>query len=224
MRGSRVVIGALAACFASPAASGAQDRPADGTRFAPDAFLDPVARQIYTTAYDQWDALGDNIERYTARIENRAEVAVRALRRKRVLYHSQSAVRAFWERDREAVIQVLGSKAQYPFRELSREEYENNRTDGRPWWLGELPFDTPFEPGSDQLFVGADPDSEPFQPTDDAPWLAHPLGEGADTLYRFQSGDTISLDFPDGQRFDAIRLDVLPRRSDPHLINGSLWI
>ena len=224
MRGSRVVIGALAACFASPAASGAQVRPADDTRFAPDAFLDPVARQIYTTAYDQWDALGDNIERYTARIDQRIEVAVRALRRKRTLYHSQSAVRAFWERDREPVIQVLGSAAQYPFRELSREVYLDIGNGGSPWWLQELPFDTPFEPGSDQLFVGADRNSEPFQPADDAPWLAHPLGEGADTLYRFQSGDTISLEFPDGQRFDAIRLNVLPRRSDPHLISGSLWI
>lgn len=214
---------AIAVVVSGVAASGpatAQDLSPDGARFVADAFLDPVAREIYTTAYDEWDNLGESIERYTARIDQRMEVAVRALWRKRVLYHSQSAVRAFWERDHESVVQVLGSTAQYPFRDLARAE----GTNGMPFWLSELPFDEPFEPGSDQLFVGADRNSEPFQPVDDEIWFAHPLGEGADTLYRFQSGDTISLDFPDGRRFEAIQLDVLPRASDPHLISGSLWI
>ena len=220
MRRTGLAIAVVVSSVAASVPATGQDIAANENRFAADAFLDPAAREIYTTAYREWDNLGESIERYTARIDQRMEVAVRALWRKRVLYHSQSAVRAFWERDQQAVIQVLGSTAQYPFRDLAREEVTN----GMPFWLGELPFDEPFEPGSDQLFVGADRNSEPFQPADDDIWFAHPLGGGADTLYRFQSGDTISLDFPDGRRFEAIRLDVLPRESDPHLISGSLWI
>lgn len=223
MRGTTgFAVAAVAFLVAAPGAAAAQDPSTDTTRFAPDAFLDPAARAIYTIAYDEWDNLGKSIERYTARIDRRMEIAVRALRRKRVLYHSQSAVRAFWQRDHQAVIQMLGSTAQYPFRDVAREETVTN---GVPFWLTEFPFDEPYEPGSDQLFGGAaDRNAEPFQPTDDFIWFAHPLGAGADTLYRFQSGDTIALELADGQRFEAVQLDVLPRSSEPYLVSGTLRI
>lgn len=223
MRGAGHALALVACCVALPAAAAAQDPPPEPPRFRADAFLDPVAREIYTIAYDGWDALGETIERYTARIDQRFSVGVRALLRKRVLYHSETSVRAFWERDRRAIIQVLGSRAQYPGRDIARRAHAEDDPP-EPFWLEEFPFNEPFEPGSDQLFGESDRRAEPFQPTDDDFWLAHPLGEGADSLYRFRSGDTITLDFPDGQRFEAVQLDVLPRESDPHLISGTLWI
>ena len=230
-------LGAIALLVPPPAIS-AQEPPPAHTRFAPDAFLDPVALEIYTIAYDGWDELGESVERYTARIDHRISAGVRALGRERTLYHSESAVRAFWQRGRRSVVQVLGSRAQYPGRDLallrdeqavmhmpgSEEEREITVQMGQLTRLEELPFDEPFEPGSDQLFIGANRNEEPFQPTDDDFWLAHPLGEGADTLYRFRSGDTTSLQFPDGRRLDAVQLDVLPRRADANLITGTLWI
>ncbi len=227
-----------AALLVSPSAASAQEPPPPHARFAPDAFLDPVAREIYTIAYDGWDELGESVERYAARIDQRISAGVRALGRERILYHSESAVRAFWQRGRRSVVQVLGSRARYPGRDFallrdeqavmhmpgSGEEREITVQMGHLSRLEELPFDEPFEPGSDQLFIGANRHEEPFQPTDDDFWLAHPLGEGADTLYRFQSGDTTSLEFPDGRRLDAVQLDVLPRRADAKLITGTLWI
>ena len=191
--------------------------PPEPTRFAEDAFLDPAARELYTAAFDGWDVVGKTIERYTSRIDQRIAVKLRALRRDRVLYHSETAVRAFWERGQRSVIQVLGSRSQYPGRSFALDEGDLN-------WLSELPFDEPFEPGSDQLFVGGDRDDEPFQPSEDGFWLAHPLGLGADTLYRFQSGDTTTLTFPDGRHLTVVQLDVLPRELDPRRISGTLWI
>ena len=90
-------------------------------------------------------------------------------------------------------------------------------------WFEELPFDGPFAPGSDQLFVGTGEGAGYFIPAEND-YLAHPLGEGADTLYRFRSRDTTTITFPDGRRQAAVRLDVIPRETDPNLISGTLWI
>ncbi len=62
----------------------------------------------------------------------------------------------------------------------------------------------------------------------DAPDLAfdpgHPLAVGSEADYRFASGDTTDISFPDGRTLRVYELKVLPRRSDYRLMSGSLWI
>lgn len=184
------------------------------TRFAADAFLDPVARELYTAAFDGWGTLDESIVRYTSRIDQRIAAAIRTPLRDRVIYHNETAVRAFWERDYDAVVQVLGSRSEYPGRAIAMREGDLD-------WLEDLPFDGPFEPGSDHLFLGMNIDDDP---EDNEFELIHPLGSGADTVYRFQSGDTITLSLPDGRRIVAIQLSVLPREATARRISGILWI
>lgn len=213
-------IASAALLVPGPSTATAQPPPGQD-RFAPDAFLDPAARDLYTIAYDEWDAAGANVLRYTSRIEQRVAAGLRTPLRDRVFYHSETSVRSFWQRDRRSVNQVLGSRSEYPGRNFAIREAERS---GVLYWLQEFPFDEPFAPGSDQLFIGADREAAPFQPRDDSFWLAHPLGQSADTLYRFQSGDTTSVTLPDGRQLVTVRLDVLPREIDPRRISGSLWI
>ncbi len=193
------------------------DRARAQSRFAADAFLDPVARGLYTAAFDGWSALDESVVRYTARIDQRIAAAIRAPLRDRVLYHSETAVRTFWERDYDAVVQVLGSRSEYPGRAIAMEEGDLD-------WLEDLPFDGPFEPGSDRLFLGMGDDALGADPEDNEFGLIHPLAAGADTIYRFRSGDTLTLAFPDGRRLEAIQLEVLPREAAPQRISGILWI
>ena len=204
----------------APATATAQALPGQD-RFAPDAFLDPAARDLYTVAYDQWEAAGANVLRYTARIDQRIAAGLRTPLRDRILYHSETAVRSFWQRDRRSVVQVLGSRSEYPGRNFAIRAAERS---GVLYWLQEFPFDEPFAPGRDQLFIGGDRDQARFQPSEDDFWLAHPLGQGADTLYQFQSGDTTTVSLQDGRQLATVRLDVLPREIDPRRISGSLWI
>ena len=208
------VTAACSVCLPEPATA---QTPKEQTRFAADAFLDPVAGELFTMAFDGWGELGERVERYTARIDKRVSVALRGLRRDRVLYNSETAVRAFWERNRRPVVQLLGARARHPGRELALGASDLA-------WLDEVPFDAPFVPGSDQLFVGSDHGVTTFMPTENDFLLKHPLSEGADTLYRFRSGDTTTITLPDGRQFASVRLDVLPRVSSPHLISGTLWI
>ena len=213
MRATPLVLAlAVALTVTTPAPATAQ------SGFAPDTFDDPVAEELYTAAHANWKSLDETVMRYTALIRQRTALAIRALWRDRVIYHNETAVRAFWEREHMPVLQVLGTRSEYPGREIAIREGDLN-------WLEDLPFDRPFEPGGDRLLFGfPDQDNLALEPQDDDYWLAHPLAEGADSLYRFRSGDTLTLSFPDGRRLRAIQLDVLAREADAHRINGSLWI
>lgn len=154
-------------------------------------------------------------------------MAIRTPLKDRVLYRSETAVRAFWDRDHESVVQVLGSRSNYPGRAIAVREGDLD-------WLDDLPFDEPFEPGADRLLFGlADSDNEFLRvdvddrgtyDTGDSFWFAHPLADAADAFYRFRSGDTLTISLPDGRQFEAVELEVLPREADAHRITGVLWI
>jgi len=189
-----------------------------GRTFAPDAFEDPTARTLYGAAVRNWSSLDESILRYSARIDQRIAAAIRTPLKDRVIYRNETAVRAFWDHEYDAVVQVLATRSQYPGRSIAVRE-------GDLAWIEDLPFDEPFEPGGDRLLFGfGGEDSEGFEPAEEEFWFAHPLAEGADSLYRFQSGDTLTLSLPGGRRLQAIQLNVIPRVADVHRISGSLWI
>ncbi len=201
----------LCLLFAPPFAVGAQDA-ADSTPFATEAFADPAARVLFESAHANWKSIEQSVLRYQAVIRQRIAAAVRAPLKDRVIYRDETAVRAFWDHEYDAVVQVLGARSQYPGRSTARSQGDLD-------WLDDLAFDEPFDPGGDRLFFGA---SEGELIPGNV--IEHPLAAGADTLYRYSSGDTLTLSFADGRRLRAVRLDVLPREADIHRIAGTLWI
>ncbi|MEJ2540879.1 MAG: hypothetical protein P8188_13060 [Gemmatimonadota bacterium] len=185
---------------------------------AADTYLDPVAATLHEAARRNWASIDESVVRYTALIRQRIAAGLRTPLKDRTLYRNELAVRAFWDRDYDALVQVLGARAQYPGRSIAERE-------GALDWLDDLAFDQPFEPGGDRLFFGLeDPDDEGFEPDNEDFWIAHPLAPGADSLYRFESGDTLTIRLPDGRSLQTVKLDVLPRAADVHRITGSLWI
>ncbi len=196
------------------------------------AYADSVARNLHAAAVANWQRLDESLAHYAARIEQRMAAAVRTPLKDRVVYQSESAFRVLWRRDADPVTQVLGTRTRYPT--PSGSEARNFR------WLRDIPFDKPFDPAGDRLLFGLAreaPDSGEagaaarteirnlgaVGPADEF-WFAHPLADDAEAVYRFRSGDTLTLSLPDGSRLRAVQLDVLPRESDPHLVSGTLWI
>jgi hypothetical protein len=184
-----------------------------------DAFLDPTAESLFRSAQANWSSIDSSVVRYTAVIKQRIAAGIRTPLKDRTIYRNESAVRAFWDRDHDALVQVLGARSQHPGRELAKEEGDLD-------WMDELTIDSPFEPGGDRLFFSlfGEQDEDITDPTNSDFWVAHPLAPGADTLYQFQSGDTLTLSLPDGRRLRTVQLDVLPREADVHRISGTLWI
>jgi hypothetical protein len=184
------------------------------------AYLDARAGTLHDAASRRWGELDASVVRYTAEVQQRIAAQLRTPLKDRTLYRNETAARVFWDRDHDPLIQVLGARTRYPGRDLAR-------TEGDLDILEDLPFDGAFDPGGDRLLIGFnadDDDGDAFEPSDDDFWFAHPLAPGADTLYRFRSGDTTTLSFPDGRELRAVRLDVLPRVADVHRMTGSLWI
>lgn len=215
----------LALALTPPVALGAQDpagagRSGSGARadtVRGDAYLDPVARDLHGAARAAWREVDEAVLRYTATIRQRIAAAIRTPLKDRTVYRNESAVRAFWDRDHDPLIQVLGARAQYPGRSRALQEGDLD-------FLDDLAIDDPFEPGGDRLFFGLSNDDEAFDPESGEVWFAHPLAPGADSLYRYRSGDTLTLALPDGRRLQTVQLDVLPRQADVHRISGALWI
>lgn len=189
------------------------------TLLASDAFLDPTAEALFRAAQAGWLGIDSSVVRYTAVIKQRIAAGIRTPLKDRTIYRNESAVRAFWDQDHDALVQVLGARSQHPGRDQEKEE-------GNLSWLDELTIDQPFEPGGDRLFFGISNDAqeEITDPDESDFWIFHPLARGSDTLYRFQSGDTLTVSLPDGRRLRTIQLDVLPREADVHRITGTLWV
>ena len=130
-------------------AAGQEASPDSAGQVAPDTYVDPVARTLFEAAQTNWRSVDESIVRYTARIQQRIAAALRTPLKDRILYRNETAVRAFWDRDYDAVVQVLGTHSQYPGRSIAVREGDLD-------WLDDLPFDEPFEPGGDRLLFGLD--------------------------------------------------------------------
>lgn len=183
----------------------------------PDTYLDPAAGPLHRAASAQWEELDASVVRYTALIRQRIAAQIRTPLKDRTLYRNESAARVFWDRDYDPVVQVLGTRAQYPGRDIAIDEGDLDLLD-------DLTIEGAFDPGGDRLIFGLTDRDDVTEPDDDEFWIAHPLAPGADTLYTYRSGDTLLLRLPDGRELRAVQLDVLPRVADVHRITGSLWI
>ena len=185
------------------------------------AYLDATAAALHAAASNAWREIDESVVRYTAMVQQRIAARLRTPLKDRTLYRSEAAARVFWDRDHETLTQVLASNAEYPGREYAVAEEGFDLLD-------DFTIDGAFDPGGERLVFGFGSDDDDsvdaFQPSDDDFWFAHPLAPGADSLYRFESSDTLSLLLPDGRELQAVRLDVLPRVADVHRMSGSLWI
>ena len=206
-----LAVSLLAAAITAPLPTLAQ------SRFVPGAFEDPVARQLYGDAYDRWHALDTTVASYTALIRQRVAGALRTPLRDRVLYSNEHAVRTWWRRGARPVTMVLGNRTRHPGRDFALGRGEADLLDA-------MPYAEPFSPGDDHLLFGWNREDEVGPPGADGRALVHPLSHGADQSYRFRSGDTITVSFPDGRVVRAVALQFVPYRADAFLLTGTLWI
>jgi hypothetical protein len=189
-----VVVSAALAPTVLPAQTAAPD----------DAYRDPAARRLVARARERRGTLDRSISSYTTSMKERIGVGIRALRRDRMIYHRELALRITWRRDSVGHVAVLGARQGIPIA-LKGEQLPED--------LVQDAGDYAFDPSSDRLAIGSD-----------SGFIIHPLSDGSEAHYRFESGDSTLLSFPDGRRLRLYELRVLPRRSDAHLVAGALWI
>jgi hypothetical protein len=176
----------------------------------PDAYEDPAAAEIVARARAHKAGEDSSLLGYRAMVTQRVGVGIRALRRDRILYHHELVARVEWHRGDTARVQVLGARAGVPI----------VSSDGQvPEDLRDLFADLAFDPDADLLRFGGPARGDSVRHEG----LLHPLAPGAESSYRYRSGDTTVIRFPDGRSITVVELVVIPRRAEFRLVAGSFW-
>jgi len=186
----------------------AAQQPADSS-----AYLDPTARRLVAAARARRETVDRSISAYTVTMRERIGAGVRALRRDRMLYRRELALHIEWRRDSVGSIEVIGARQAIPAVRPRVELPEDLKGD-----VADYAFD-PADDGITVGFGGGDHDGE-----GKGVRLAHPLAPGSEADYRFATGDSTVLAFPDGRTIVLRELRVIPRRLDFQLMTGSLWL
>lgn len=182
--------------------------PSVGADTLPDAYLDPGARTLVERARERRSSVEGRIQSYSTLSRSRTTVGVRALRRDRTLYRCDEVSRIDWHAGDTIRVQVLGAREALPMFSGDLRAGDGDCGEGT------------FDPSADRLgFALGGGMSQ-----SDSTFLRHPLADDSELNYRFRSGGTTTLRLADGTTIRLLELQVLPRRSEPFLLSGSLWL
>jgi hypothetical protein len=170
-----------------------------------DAFADAATERFFTRARAARTDVDRSIRSYDAIVRQRVAAALRMPLKDRTLYREESAARVRWYRDAPNVVEILAARQQHP---------GGVEVPTRPSDFG-ADF---FDPAAERIYLGFETHD------DDSHWIVHPLAANAEAHYRYRTGDTLAIAFPDGRRLRVVELRVLPRERTPRLLSGSFWI
>jgi hypothetical protein len=175
------------------------------------AFRDAAARSILLLARAARLRQDSALTAYDATTYQRvsAGLGFTRLGRDRLAFRSEGATRVRWRRGTGAYVEVTGSRSVVPIAGKS----------GHVGIEGSL-SPVPYYPGSETLWIGA---SAARQAVDENEGIVHPLAEGSESYYVYESGDSATFRLPDGRSIRLRELKVRPRTPKWNLAVGSLW-
>ena len=175
------------------------------------AYRDATAREVVLRARSARLAQDSSLIAYDARALQRmsAKLGLRATGRERLMFRTESATRVRWHRETGAWIDVEGTRTAIPM------SFPGARAMARMLKMSPVPY----FPGREGLlrFTGME------RVTDQEGLFIHPLADGAEAYYRYDTGDTISYSLPDGRTIRIVEINVRAREPAFDLILGSLW-
>jgi hypothetical protein len=169
-----------------------------------DAYLDAGARELVERARERRWLFDRSIERYQVVAQERMSAGLRVAARDRLMFRRETAARIDWNRDTTVHIEVLGA------REIIPPVLKGMQL---PAALARSVAHLAFDPAGSELLMRMD-----------TTVMRHPLDRNSEAHYRFRSGDTTTIRLQDGREIRLYELTVEPRRRDPDLIAGSLWL
>jgi hypothetical protein len=175
------------------------------------AFRDAPARAILSLARSARMHQDSALQSYDATTYQRisAGLGLGRIGRDRLAYRAEQATRVQWRRGSGAYVEVTGSRSAMPIA----------GSDGRGTLNGDI-SPVPYYPGNESLWIGS---SAAKSAVDENEGLVHPLAEGAEAYYTYESGDSVTFRLPGGRTILLRELRVRPREPRWNLAVGSLW-
>jgi len=143
------------------------------------AYLDPAARRLVAEARARRETIDRSITAYRVTMRERIGAGVRALRRDRMLYRRELALRIDWRRDSVGRIDVIGAREAVPAVSSQVDIPEDLRGDVT---------DYAFDPADDRMTIGFGGGGEAHDGEGKGVRLGHPLAPGSEADYRFATG------------------------------------
>ncbi|MEO8564573.1 MAG: hypothetical protein ABI601_21040 [bacterium] len=175
------------------------------------AFRDPAAKAILLLAREARMRQDSALTAYDATTYQRisAGFALTKLGRDRLAFRSEGSTRVRWRRGIGAYVDVTGSRTVVPIAGKSAKvDIEGSLSP------------IPYYPGSETLWIGA---SAARQVVDENEGVVHPLADGSEAYYTYESGDSATFRLPDGRAIRLRELKIRPRTPRWNLAVGSLW-
>jgi hypothetical protein len=168
-----------------------------------DSYLDEGARALVQLARQRRLA-NLRIAAYTTTARERESVGLQAGLGEKLLYRRERVTRIAWERNGPVHIDLVGVREVTPVIKAEAQ--------------------VPSDITADLPTMVFDPAGGNLPALSDSGMVRHPLSDRGEQHYRFASGDTTEIRLPDGRTVRLIELRITPRRSDPQLVSGSLWL
>lgn len=190
--------------------------PADTVATA-DTYGDPGVRSLVVRAREARIRELEGIESYEARVWERIRAGLtgRSFRRERDLFLGERTASMRWEENGTRYIRWEGARQASPVAGRRSDE-DAGMAEELAQTLSSLSGGSSpifHQPGDDRILFGSEE------------WALHPLADTARAQYRYRSGDTLRITLPpDGRTVTLVEVRVEPRRADPRLVVGSLWI
>lgn len=135
--------------------------------------------------------------------------------RDRLLFRHEAAAHVRWQQGKGVWVDVKGARNAAPMvGKEARVEIDNETND--PDLMGEVPY----YPGYEPLWVGG---GDVARAQVDETEIVHPIADGAEAYYTYETGDSVSFKLPDGKVIQLRELRVRPRQPKWNLGVGSLW-
>ena len=175
------------------------------------AFKDPQARRILLLAREARMHQDSALQGYDATTYQRisAGFGFSKIGRERLAFRTESATHVRWRRGIGAYVDLTGSRTVIPI--------AGNDGDAE---IDDDISPIPYYPGSETLWIGGD---AAHKAVDENEGVIHPLAEGAEAYYTYESGDFITFRLHDGKSIRLRELKVRPREPKWNLAVGSLW-
>ncbi|MEO8337023.1 MAG: hypothetical protein ABI664_18710 [bacterium] len=175
------------------------------------AFKDAAAKSLLEIARGARTRQDSALTAYDATTYQRVSAGLGFTKfgRDRLAFRSEQATHVRWRRGVGAYVDITGSRAVVPIAGKSA----SVRVDA-----GISPI--PYFPGSETLWIGAGASN---QTVDENEGIIHPLAEGSEAYYTYETGDSATFRLPDGSAIRLRELKVRPRMPKWNLAVGSLW-
>src|SRR5262249_14967980 len=156
------------------------------------AFKDPTARTTLVHARAARLTQDSALVAYDAMSYQRisAGMGFSAIGRDRLLFRHESASRIRWQQGRGVWIEPTGARTAVPMVTTREAKVEIDGEMDDPDLYGSIPY----FPGNEPFWIGSDVARSSVNERE----LVHPIADGAEAYYTYETGDSISFKLPNG--------------------------